>query len=170
MACAHFLKKEEGFAVRGIFVDYGQAAAAAEGRAVRTVAKRLKIPLEVVVLRSGRRFGPGELLGRNLLLVSTALFLADPKPNLLAIGLHAGSPYYDCTPRFCLSLQALVSEHTNGTTTLVVPFLHWSKGQIFEYARRAKLPVAATYSCEVGTHPECGRCLSCLDRRELFAR
>jgi 7-cyano-7-deazaguanine synthase len=169
MACADFLKKE-GLAVRGIFVDYGQAAAGAEGRAVRAVAKRLRIPLQTATLRSNHRFGPGELLGRNLFLVSTALFLADPKPGLLAIGLHAGSPYYDCTPRFCRDLQALVSEQTNGATALVVPFLSWSKAQVFEYAVRANLPVAATYSCEIGTQPECGHCLSCLDMRELLAR
>jgi len=169
MACAHFLKME-GFRVKGVFVDYGQAAADAERSAAEAVARRLRIPLATTALRSTRTFGPGELLGRNLLLVAIALFLADPKPTLLAMGLHADSAYYDCTPRFCQNAQRLVAEETNGLTTFLAPFLYWSKQHIFEYARREKLPVAITYSCEAGARPGCGRCLSCLERRDLLAR
>lgn len=121
--------------------------------------KKYKIPT------SG--FGAGELVGRNAFLIFAAMFLARTHTGLLGIGIHAGTPYYDCSATFVERMRVLVEEHTESGLSLAAPFVGWSKGQIFDYFMSNKLPIESTYSCEAGTVPPCGVCGSCGDRREL---
>lgn len=165
-ACADFLTKR-GNRVQGVLIDYGQAAAKLERRAAETLAERMQIPLTVYKLSGGVSFGAGELVGRNAFLIFAGLFLSGQKSGLLAIGVHAGTPYYDCSPAFMESMSRLVAEHTDGQTKLVAPFLNWNKAEIFQYFNSSNLAVEYTYSCEAGTDPPCGVCASCRDRRVL---
>jgi 7-cyano-7-deazaguanine synthase len=59
-ACAHFLK-HHGNAIRGVFVDYGQAAAISEWTAVHSLAKYLGVPLSVYHVIGSQSFSSGEL-------------------------------------------------------------------------------------------------------------
>ena len=165
-ACAHLLAAQ-GYAVRGIFVDFGQPARELETAAVNRLSHLLGIQTTTLRAQSPDGFGTGELVGRNAFLLTAAIFLGRVRHGLLAIGIHAGTPYYDCSPGFFDRLRILAEEHTNGRLTLVAPFLNWTKGQIYEYVLRSGLPVDATYSCESGTIPPCGSCASCCDRRAL---
>ena len=168
MACLRILA-DQGFKVVGLHVSYGQAAARLEKRAATAVALKMKVPLHQARLSSKHKFGTGELVGRNLMLLSCALFLAEPKPNAIVLGVHQGSPYYDCSPSFIKNIQEQIAEHTNGSTALVTPFLEWEKADILAYIKKSRLPVDLTYSCEEGKNRPCGSCLSCLDRRALVA-
>jgi 7-cyano-7-deazaguanine synthase len=168
MACLRILH-DQGFTVSGLHVSYGQAAALQERRAAISVAAKMKVLLHLARLSSEFKFGTGELVGRNLMLLSCALFLADPKPNAIVMGVHQGSPYFDCSPRFITSMREQITEHTNGKTTLVTPFLEWEKVDIYAYIKKARLPFDLTYSCEAGTKKTCGSCLSCLDRGAFLA-
>jgi 7-cyano-7-deazaguanine synthase len=47
---------------------------------------------------------------------------------------------------------------------LGAPFATWTKQDIIAYCRTRNVPVHLTYSCERGTEPPCGTCLSCKDR------
>jgi len=165
-ACAHLLATQ-GYKVHGIFVDFGQAAREHESRAVARIADLLGITTTTLEVGSAGGFGAGELLGRNAFLLMTAIFLGRAHEGLLAIGVHAGTPYYDCSTGFIDRLKALAEEHTDGRLTVTAPFLHWTKGQIYEYVVKSGVPADATYSCESGTHPPCGSCASCRDRRVL---
>jgi 7-cyano-7-deazaguanine synthase len=153
--------------VRGLFVDYGQAAAQQERQAVKKLQDFLGIEVCLVEAKSVNRFGPGELIGRNAFLISTAIFLGQAHRGLVAIGVHSGTPYYDCSPSFIAQTKQLAQEHTGGGLTVVAPFLDWNKGQIVAYFRESGLPLLATYSCESGTIPPCGSCASCRDRRAI---
>lgn len=166
-ACAHFLQKH-GFTVEGLFVEYGQEAQSCEGTSVSRVCATLKIPLRVVRLMSGETFAAGEILGRNWFLLATALLANRKPPSGIAIGLHAGSPYYDCSETFFERVQTLLNEHTDGRTTLLAPFLSWTKQQVYTYAVSERLPLSMTYSCERRGPEACGVCLSCLDRKLLL--
>jgi 7-cyano-7-deazaguanine synthase len=164
-ACCAYLLKARPMPVGGIFVDYGQAAAKPEHRAATRVATELGIPLKTLEARGVKDFSSGELVGRNAFLIFSAIFLAQVHQGILAIGVHAGTPYFDCTPTFLSRMQVLAEEHTEGRLTVLAPFLTWEKPAIFKYFQDAGLPLNATYSCESGTTPPCGACASCQDRK-----
>ena len=86
------------------------------------------------------------------------------------MGIHAGTPYYDCSPKFAERLDVLLQECTNGTAKFFAPFIAWDKSTIIEYCLAQQLDLSITYSCQEGTVPTCGKCASCLDRIALGAR
>src|SRR5206468_2046283 len=112
-ACAHFLAKQGGI-VQGVLFDYGQAAATHERQAARALAGHMQVPLIIHEVRGGPAYSFGELKGRNAFLIFGALFLTRLKTGLIAIGVHAGTPYYDCSPRFIDSVAQLIADHTEG--------------------------------------------------------
>lgn len=165
-ACAHFLQAR-GDEVASVFVDYGQLAAERERLSVQQLCARLEIPLSICKAVSPVRFGTGELIGRNAFLLLSAVFLMRCNVGLLAIGVHAGTSYYDCSPGFIDQMSRLVAEHTDGRLQIIAPFLSWHKGEIVRYFVNTGIPAELTYSCELGSLEPCGKCLSCLDRLAL---
>lgn len=165
-ACAHLLSSR-GMLVDGLFIDHGQAAAERESRAVSELADHLGITVRKVGLIASRPFGAGEVPGRNAFLIFTALLLSGGRSGLIGLGLHAGTPYYDCSEAFVSAIGRLVAEHTDGRASIVAPFVTWTKKDVYDYFVSAGLPVDATYSCEAGTEPTCGACASCRDRAAL---
>jgi len=162
-ACVHFLKKQD-FEVGAIFVDYGQAARIHEAQASVAVAEYFGIHLRSCHFDGATSSGPGELVGRNAMLIFCALFAIRGWTGLLSLGIHAGTPYYDCSNSFVDAAARLVSEHTDGCVALYTPFLNWSKLDVYNFFRQENLPFEHTYSCEAGGDPPCGRCASCHDR------
>jgi 7-cyano-7-deazaguanine synthase len=88
-------------------------------------------------------------------------------PQLIALGVHDGTPYYDCGPGFLRDLQSVLDGYAGGAVRLVAPFLSWNKRQIWDFCRLADVPVGLTYSCEKGGAQPCGKCSSCRDRIAL---
>jgi 7-cyano-7-deazaguanine synthase len=165
-ACAAFLM-EQGLEVSAVFVDYGQAAADFERVSVRSLATALEIEVQEFALTGAAPFGSGELVGRNAFLVFSALFATRARSSRIAIGLHAGTPYYDCSPAFIETINRAVGEHTDNVVQVVAPFIEWTKRDVYNYFVQAGLPIALTYSCESGGMPTCGKCASCQDRKAL---
>ena len=165
-ACTRLLQ-EQGANVRCVFVDYGQAAAGPEQQSALSLASQLNAELSVVTILAPRKFGAGEILGRNAFLVLTALMTSDIQSGAIVLGIHAGTRYYDCTPAFLSSIDRLVAEYSDGRIRVVAPFIAWSKRDIFVYFMNAGLSINLTYSCEAGTAPPCGSCASCQDRMAL---
>lgn len=166
MACVQLLRTQ-GLVVTGLFVDYAQAAFNCEEKAVASLSALLALKVHKICIEGFKRSESGEQAGRNALLLSTALFWAKEKSCVIATGIHSGSGYFDCSPQFLRTMSELFSAETDGRTGLASPFQDWSKQEIFQYAIREKLPLAATYSCESGTVPTCGHCASCRDRKAL---
>ena len=165
-ACAHLLQAR-GYDVDAVFIDYGQAAANPEECAAKSIASHIGVHLRVYRVLGGPCFTTGELIGRNAFLLLSAVFLAPNKSGLVAIGVHAGTAYYDCSSAFIEKMGRLISEHTDGTLQLLAPFLKWNKNDVFDYFQKSGIPLELTYSCEAGNVPPCGRCASCRDRRVL---
>jgi 7-cyano-7-deazaguanine synthase len=161
-ATAHTLKAE-GYDVHGLFVEYGQATSVYERRASLDVAQWLNVPHQAIRIEGGPSFHSGEILGRNLLLISIALTFSDNKYEHIALGLHAGTPYFDCSQAFISHARKLVEETSNGRKSILCPFLRDDKNHIFGYVQQNALPIGITHSCELGS-PPCGGCLSCMDR------
>ena len=165
-ACAHLLAWQ-GNTINAVFINHGQAAAAAEERAVREITTRMGANLSCYSVLGSKPFTVGELVGRNAFLVFTALFLTGARPGILAMGIHGGTPYWDCSESFVREMEKLVAEHTDGKVVFMAPFLTWSKSEVYEYFLTTGIDVSVTYSCEAGTIPVCGRCASCRDRQAL---
>lgn len=165
-ACAHFLLSQ-GLNVDALFIDYSQAACEQEQTASIMIAEKLKIPLRSIRVDGLRKHGSGELQGRNAMLICNALFVTRGKSNLLATGIHAGTPYFDCSEKFLSDMGRIVAECTDGKVNLINPFMQWSKQEVGQYYLQSGLSFSESYSCELGTLPVCGKCASCLDRRAL---
>lgn len=150
-----------------LFIDYGQPVAHSESIAAAAVAHAFGARFRRASLAIGP-IGPGEIPARNALLLHVALATASPGPATVMIGIHAGTPYLDCTPAFLDAMRVSFDVHRAGTLQLVAPFLTWSKTDLYAYARAMSIPFELTHSCEVAAEP-CGVCPSCLDRELLNA-
>ena len=166
-SCCVALYRRMGYEVRGVFVDYGQAVNHTEGRSAQAIADHYGMSVEIV-----RSSGPsvdfqGEISGRNAFLVFAALLYVPKFTGLLALGIHAGTEYYDCSEHFTNSLNDILSGYRGGEVVLATPFLSWTKQQVYGFCIEHRVPVQLTWSCEVGPSSPCGRCLSCKDREHL---
>jgi 7-cyano-7-deazaguanine synthase len=147
-ACADFYKSM-GRPIELLHVTYGQAAGRPEHNAAARIAEFLGLPLSYLRLLDARSKGAGEIQGRNAFLVCTAAMEASASVRGIALGIHAGTTYPDCSPAFLECLNAL-----NGLTLpsvrVLAPFLEWSKADVFGYCEERRLPIDLTYSCERG--------------------
>ena len=165
-ACAYFLR-DLGYRVNALFIDYGQKAAHSERSSAEMVSQSLGIQLITAALVAQPQFEAGEITGRNAFLILACLMASQIKMGVIAMGIHSGTRYYDCSTAFADSMDRLLSEHTDGCVRLLTPFVTWNKKNIVDYYLSKGLSLDMTYSCERGEVPPCGRCLSCLDRRAL---
>jgi 7-cyano-7-deazaguanine synthase len=162
--CIHLMQRA-GYSVECLFIDYGQAARKQERQTVRRITSKMNVSFETVRVTASKRFFAGEHLGRNLFLISTGLLFETTPASALCIGIHAGSPYFDCSTPFFRRAARLTSELSSGRVALLAPLLSLNKTEIINLARKEGIPIHLTYSCERGTSPPCGRCSSCLDRK-----
>lgn len=151
-----------------LFVGYGQPAESHEEWAARAMADHYKIPISCPRWTGVKTKGSGLISGRNAFLVAAALMERPSSVSMIASGIHAGTDYADCSAGFVDGMQAILDIYSEGVQ-LAVPFLDWSKAEVFEYCLRREVPLELTYSCEAGSSPPCGRCLSCMDREALDA-
>jgi tRNA(Ile)-lysidine synthase TilS/MesJ len=89
--------KAQGLAVRALHVDYGQAAARAEQTTVTRACSKAGVELNVVRY-AGKTFGPGEIRGRNALLLHIALTEFPAESGLVLLGAHGGTGYRTAGP------------------------------------------------------------------------
>jgi len=157
------------FKVRALFVNFGQPAAEQELRAAKSLSKYYRVPLSIFTASCDVVFSPGEISGRNAFLIFAALLFSRGRSCIIAIGIHAGTPYFDCREGFIKSSQTIVDGYAAGSIRIAAPFLNWNKRMIWEFARKCNLPLNLTYSCEAGCSRPCGSCLSCKDREALDA-
>lgn len=144
-----------------VWVDYGQPAASAERQASAAVASHYAAPWREVRVEGLHPPNAGEFPGRNDLLVASAR--ATAAAASIAVGVHAGTGYADCSPTWADAWSALIDAQDAGRASLVAPLLELSKKQVFDLARSLAVPIELTHSCEAGPLA-CGQCASCLDR------
>ena len=167
-ACVDFYLRQQ-FTVGGLHVTYGQPSARQEITAAHALATHFAIPLTHITLTGAVAKPDGQVLGRNAFLLFTALGELDVNAGVIALGVHAGTPYYDCSANFMASVQTVVDGQCNGSVQVAAPFLDWTKRQIWDYCVEKEVPIELTYSCERGQHQPCGGCLSCRDLENLVA-
>ena len=159
-----FYKQRRGQVV-AVFYDYGQKPRASEWKAAQRIAVHFRIPVARVRLGITLPLDDGEFFGRNALLILAAAAAATERPTVIALGIHAGCPYYDTTTAFAHDMQRLLDGYGDGAISVAAPFLDSTKKEVVSFARKRRVPLHLTYSCEQRNARPCGKCASCLDRR-----
>ena len=108
---------------------------------------------------------------RNGIMLSIAAGFAESVgAKGLVIAAHAGDHaiYPDCREDFMRSMGDAIRLGTYAQIEVIRPFISMTKAQIA--ARGAELGVdfAQTWSCYRGGESHCGRCGTCVERREAF--
>ena len=156
---------ELDYTVHGVHFDYGQIALPGERQAVEALSKYYQVPILPGTLRPKLKVGPGqECKGRNALFVLFAAQFLENQQGLISLGIHAGTPYYDCSLSFVQRMQWLLDGYFDGTVVLDTPFLDFHKRDVYAYCKLHDVPVDLTYSCQRHPHTPCGVCTSCQDR------
>jgi 7-cyano-7-deazaguanine synthase len=113
---------------------------------------------------------------RNAILLSVAWGIAVAEgADLVATAVHGGDHaiYPDCRPEFIDALGAALRLGTAGHHRpglyLAAPFLGIDKAGIVRIGAELGVPFEATWSCYLGGRVHCGRCGTCVERREAFA-
>lgn len=109
---------------------------------------------------------------RNAIMLSIAYGIAVcEKADVVACGVHAGDHYIypDCRPEFICALQNALQLATDSSVEIFAPFLQISKTDIAKIGIDLGLPYEDTWTCYKGQEKHCGKCGSCIERKESFA-
>lgn len=110
---------------------------------------------------------------RNAIMLTIAYGIAAANGDTgVATAVHGGDHfiYPDCRPGFTEAFDKMQREALDGyaNVSLVTPFVHRSKADIVTEGARVNTPFAETWSCYKGGEQQCGRCGTCVERREAF--
>ncbi|MPZ66182.1 MAG: 7-cyano-7-deazaguanine synthase QueC [Pseudonocardiaceae bacterium] len=110
---------------------------------------------------------------RNATLLMAAAGIAQSRGlTHVVAAMHAGDhPIYpDCRPEFLDALDRALGLATENRVSLDAPFTTCDKTEIARQARALSAPLHLTWSCYEGGAIHCGRCGTCVERREAFQR
>lgn len=108
---------------------------------------------------------------RNMVMLSLATALAIRlECRKLAYGAHGGDHaiYHDCRPEFIHPMMAAIAACDANAPRLVAPFIILDKAQIVHLGERLAVLFQNTWSCYEGGDVHCGKCGTCVERREAF--
>lgn len=186
---------QDGWRLSALSVDYGQRHKC-ELRAAEAVAQALDIPHRFLDLSWFASLVPASsqtdrsvpvphghyaeatmkvtvVPNRNMVMLSLAAAHAlGIGAQAIAIAAHAGdhAVYPDCRDEFMQAFIACVRAGNWHAESLHLhrPFVTMSKTDIVRVGRDAGAPMHLTYSCYEGQAVQCGRCGTCVERREAF--
>lgn len=108
---------------------------------------------------------------RNMLMLSLAAAHAIASgASRVLYAAHAGDhPIYpDCRPEFVMALQQALRFCHYEPIVLDAPFVTVSKAEIVKLGTTLGVPFELTWSCYQGRVKHCGKCGTCVERREAF--
>lgn len=184
----------KGHLTRLISFDYGQRHRK-EIDSAAACARRLGVPHHVIDLRSVGAALTGSALtddldvpdghyaeetmritvvpNRNAIMLTIAYGIAAAQGDArVATAVHGGDHfiYPDCRPAFTEAFDTMQRAALDGyaDVRLHTPFVHRTKADIVTEGARVGTPFAETWSCYKGGDIHCGRCGTCVERREAF--
>lgn len=108
---------------------------------------------------------------RNMILLSIAAGWAIAlKAEAIAYAAHSGDHaiYPDCRPEFIKAISTAIRLADDREVKLVTPFQNFSKADICKLGAKLKVPFNLTWSCYKGQEKHCGKCGTCIERKEAF--
>jgi 7-cyano-7-deazaguanine synthase len=192
VAALHWAAREH-VVVAAISFDYGAKHSARELPMAVAQAALLGVRHEIVamdfvdrlfssaLLRSGGEIPEGHYEAdnmkqtvvpfRNAVFLSIACGFAESAgAEALVIGAHGGDHaiYPDCREEFMAAMGEAMRLGTYAGVRLLRPFIALSKGGIAAEGARLGVDFSRTWSCYKGGDRHCGRCGTCVERREAF--
>jgi 7-cyano-7-deazaguanine synthase len=190
---AYILAKEQMHTVLALSVNYGQRHSK-ELESAAFIAKELGIQHEIADLSGIRRLLAGSALtsdhipvpeghyeaesmkqtvvpNRNMLLLSIAgAWAISQGARFLAYGAHSGDHaiYPDCRPIFTTYMEQALLHADWHQVELIRPFIALTKAEIVKRGEELEVPMHKTWSCYKGGEKHCGRCGTCVERKEAF--
>jgi len=184
--------RAEGRELHCLSVDYGQRHRR-ELEAARAICAHFGVDHRLADLRAlAPLFGSNALTGgvkvpeghyeeesmkatvvpnRNMLLISVATAWAvSLRAESVAYGAHSGDHaiYPDCRPEFAEALDRAVRLADWHEVRLERPFVKMDKAAIVRRGAELGVPFGLTWSCYVGGERHCGKCGTCVERKEAF--
>lgn len=165
-------------ALRALFMDYGQRAAAREHAAVAHHCRALDVALTTLDLSAvGHAFRAEQthklhvpLPHRNIVVVALALSFAAQTAAAhvyLALNREDAHGYASAAPAFLAAMRA-AAQALSGPQ-LLTPLVDMDKAEIVRRGHALGIDFAQTYSCLLGHARHCGSCGQCRQRRAAFA-
>ena len=179
--------------VSALTFDYGSKHNERELLAAKEITRRIDIPHSIIglpfinelfnsdLLKSGGEIPEGHYEDpsmrrtvvpfRNGIILSIAVGYAESmNAKTVLYAAHAGDHviYPDCRPAF---LKAMAQAGRAGTYLEVEikdPFISLSKKEIVMMGKGLRVPFDITYSCYKGGELHCGKCGTCIERKEAF--
>tara|TARA_Y100001001_G_scaffold164771_1_gene198729 strand:- start:3902 stop:4537 length:636 start_codon:yes stop_codon:yes gene_type:complete len=188
---------QEGGSPYLITFDYGQKHRK-EIKYARLLAKNLAVPHQVVDISNIQNLLGGSALtddgieipeghytasnmaitvvpNRNAIFLTIAYGAAVSfESKFVGAAMHTGDHtiYPDCRPEFVGIFGAMQKIATEGTgdadLSLWTPFIDKSKAEIAQIGLDMDLDYEETWSCYKGDRLHCGRCGTCVERKEAF--
>lgn len=178
----------------GISFDYGSKHNAREIPLAKMHCERLgiphiTIPLEFMdkyfkssLLQSGEDIPEGHYAAdnmkstvvpfRNGIMLSIAAGIAESNGlKHVLIANHGGDHtiYPDCRPEFIAAISQATTAGTYTNTDVVGPYTNITKADIASRGKALGIDYAETWSCYKGGEVHCGKCGTCVERKEALA-
>ncbi|MHA1821877.1 MAG: 7-cyano-7-deazaguanine synthase QueC [Promethearchaeota archaeon] len=109
---------------------------------------------------------------RNMIMLSLAISYAiSLNIDEVYYGAHAGDHaiYPDCRPTFVERMNAVAQVCHYYPIKVIAPYLNISKADIVKKGLQLNVDYSLTWTCYKGGDKACGKCGSCVERREAFA-
>ncbi len=174
--------------------DYGSKHNAREIPFARWHCRQLRIPHVVIPLDFMDRYFKSSLLKsggdvpeghyaddnmrstvvpfRNGIMLSIAVGIAESRGlSYVMMANHGGDHtiYPDCRPEFVEAFDRTAQVGTYVGVRLRSPYTNLTKADIVRRGKDLAIDYAMTWSCYQGGDCQCGRCGTCVERREAFA-
>ena len=109
---------------------------------------------------------------RNGIMLSIAIGIAESN-NLdqVFIANHGGDHtiYPDCRPEYINAIDAAATAGTYNNVKVVAPYTKITKSDIARIGKKLGIDYTETWSCYKGGEVHCGKCGTCVERKEALA-
>lgn len=178
----------------GISFDYGSNHNAREIPLAEMHCRRLGIEHITIPLDFMRRYFESSLLSgaeaipeghyadenmkstvvpfRNGIMLAVAVGIAESRGlKKVMIANHGGDHtiYPDCRPEFISAIDAAAKAGTYADVEIVAPYTNITKADIAAIGKRLGVDYSETWSCYKGGERHCGKCGTCVERKEALA-
>ena len=109
---------------------------------------------------------------RNGIMLAIATGMAESNGlQYVMMANHGGDHtiYPDCRPDFVEAFDAAARAGTFNGVRLLSPYCNMTKGEIAKKGKELGIDYAETWSCYKGGERHCGRCGTCVERKEALA-
>mgnify|MGYP004490748355 CR=1 FL=1 len=109
---------------------------------------------------------------RNGIMLSIAIGIAESNAlDEVLIANHGGDHtiYPDCRPEFINAINNAAIQGTYNNVNVVAPYTNITKGEIARIGAKLGIDYSKTWSCYKGEAQHCGKCGTCIERREALA-